>query len=235
MIFHKGNLTLVHNTCLCTLSIPILLFYCYYFLITFYLPFNIQSLHLYTVKDWGLSQGIVLTMCKSLKHNTLVTACAMIFTHHCVSPAFTLWNRLYEIKSYVRSSTSLAAVLEVKGAEWGRRGQNCYVWVSDCGGGTFYNSLLNLIPFSSSFYLHATLHFEGESHKYGNYEAGWVTQEDVSLWVCQIFLHGGFRLGRCRIRPAVEALQLAALNFCWKWPLNHCFLLMPDDIRRNER
>lgn len=159
----------------------------------------------------------------------------MIFTHHCVSPAFTLWNRLYEIKSYVRSSTSLAAVLEVKGAEWGRRGQNCYVWVSDCGGGTFYNSLLNLIPFSSSFYLHATLHFEGESHKYGNYEAGWVTQEDVSLWVCQIFLHGGFRLGRCRIRSAVEALQLAALNFCWKWPLNHCFLLMPDDIRRNER
>lgn len=156
----------------------------------------------------------------------------MIFTHQCVSPAFTLWNRLYEIKSHVRSSTSLAAVLEVKGAEWGRRGQNCYVWVSDCGSGTFYNSLLNLIPFSSSFYLHATLHFEGESHKYGNYEAGWVTQEDASLSLPDILAwrlpFGKMPYTTGSRSPAAGCTKLLlemALKSLLSSSLNHCFLL----------
>lgn len=81
----------------------------------------------------------------------------MIFTHLCVR--FSLMKAHHLLlrcemalrnESHVWSSTFLAAVFEVNCTVWGRRGQNHYVWVSDCGGGTFYNSLLNLILSSSS-------------------------------------------------------------------------------------
>lgn len=147
--------------------------------------------------------------------------------HETVSPVFVLWNSLLEMK--VMSQASPAVVLEVKGALWGRRGQNCYVWVSDCGDGTFYNSLLNLILSSSSRSPPPSTYMPHYILKVNPINTEIMKQVELPrrLPLCEparYFCMTASIWGDA-VRPAAGALQLAALVFYWKWPSNHCFLL----------
>lgn len=77
---------------------------------------------------------------------------------------------------------------DVKGSGAGGHGRP--VWVTGCRDDLLYDSLLGFFSrclsslhlssvdfsFPMFFYLHATLHFEGESHKYWNYFEGYITQ-----------------------------------------------------------
>ncbi len=178
---------------------------------------------------------------KSLKHATLATAHYDLDTfytsvHLCVR--FSLMKAHHLLlrcemalrnESHVWSSTILAAVLEVKCTVWGRRGQIRYVWVSDCGGGTFYNSLLNLILSSSSLSPPPSTYMPHYILKVNPINTKIMKQVELPrrLPLCEPARYFCLTasIWEDAVRPAAGALQLAALVFCWKWPLNHCFLL----------
>lgn len=148
----------------------------------------------------------MLLVQKSLKHATLATTLStVLFTHLRINVNFchinvSRWFSPYEIGSMkwrmkaMLEATSPAAVRRWRAAfedsEVTAATSECQTvavahfttprWISFCLAHPF-----------SSFYLHATLHFEGESHKYENYEAVWITQEAAYVCGCQIFLHDG--------------------------------------------
>lgn len=163
--------------------------------------------------------------------------------------ALALWKRItciYALKwlqneSHVRSSTSLAAVLEVMCAVWGRRGQNCYVWVSDCGGGTFYNSLLNLILSSSSLSPPLSTYMPHYILKVNSINTKIIKQNprgcfsvslpDIFAWWLQFG-----KMPYCRQQEPCSWLHY---SFAGNGPQIIAFFflkeIMPDDTRRNER
>lgn len=87
---------------------------------------------------------------------------------------------------------------DVKGSGAGGHGRP--VWVTGCRDDLLYDSLLGFFSpclsalhlssvdfsFPMFFYLHATLHFEGESHKYWNYFEGYITQ--IASFLCPDYL-----------------------------------------------
>ncbi len=195
------------------------------------------------MKDLWLSQGIILTSLSPWNMQSWQYDFYTFYTsvHLCVCFSLMKAHHLLlcsEIplrnESHVWSSTFLAAVLEVKCAVWGQRGQMRYVWVSDCGGGTFYNSPLNLILSSSSLSPPPSTYMPHYILKVNPINTKIMKQVELPrrLPLCEPARY--FCLTACiwedAVRPAAGALQLSALVFWWKWPLNHCFLL----LKRND-
>lgn len=63
---------------------------CFTLLLLSFFTYHLLFTHCISLKDWGLSQGIMLTISKYLKHATLICYDLYTSVHQCVSPAFML-------------------------------------------------------------------------------------------------------------------------------------------------